>query len=407
MKNIFKIAGSIASIFALTFFISCGKDDGGEDNPNTTIINFSDSELTVAESDGSITLTIDFDRELAEDAHFTVQVSGTATFGEDYTIDAETGVELFHIYVTAGQTSASITLDLVDDLDIEVDETIVLELVSDLEILWPGDDAFLMIKLTSEDYEEVLVAIGSTTSELFMAETGNKLLDLSFNNVSFGFISSFGYDVENEVGYVIADAKLQALDLNTGEATILFDNTDPNVSFNSFYDILVDDESILFSSFIEDDASNGRKLGLSLFEKESGSLSSYSFISPDDINYSGGLANTMSDDQVYFGSFGGKIYTVNRETGVGTNPVQMTINDLTSFIDDFSEFNLNELYVLDFATAQNGSAYALVESYESFVNRMTFLVEVDFTSGETSYIRSFNTGKDIRGLSFVPTAFFE
>ena len=80
------------------------------------------ADQTVGEADGAVTITVNLSAASASDVSIPFTVSGTATDGSDFSITTSP------ITITAGQTSADVTVTVTDDMDVESTETVIVTL---------------------------------------------------------------------------------------------------------------------------------------------------------------------------------------------------------------------------------------------------------------------------------------
>ncbi len=117
--------------YSLEVTVSDGTDTSEEtivtininDIADTPTVSFSSSESSGDESVGSIELQVNLSYSEGYDVSVDYTVQGTATEGEDYTLEDGT------LTISAGSTSGTITIaDIVDDKLSEEDETVVVTL---------------------------------------------------------------------------------------------------------------------------------------------------------------------------------------------------------------------------------------------------------------------------------------
>jgi hypothetical protein len=107
--------------------------EGTEQNPFIRLDNSLQGSAAVGEDDGGISIEIQNLFPVETDVTVTYSLGGTATFGEDYTISGATasGGDIVVPFdaSTVGISTAGLSIDIINDCDIEEGETIVLELV--------------------------------------------------------------------------------------------------------------------------------------------------------------------------------------------------------------------------------------------------------------------------------------
>jgi len=84
------------------------------------MISWTVASRNIAESATTIEITADLSYATTKDVTVPITVSGTADLVTDYTIDSQT------LFIGAGEETASVFITLIDDLYIEIDETIEL-----------------------------------------------------------------------------------------------------------------------------------------------------------------------------------------------------------------------------------------------------------------------------------------
>jgi len=415
MKNILKTAGRIASVFVLTFFISCGKDGEGTNTPSIveTTIDFSEADFTVAESDGQQTVTVNLGSELPEDVSFTIEVSGTATYGEDYTIeDQNASSGSFEVNMEAGQTAITFTLDLINDQEVEEDETLVLTLASDVDFLQVGSKASITLKITSEDYEEYLVAIDWYKSSNTLVEidpaNGSVLSNLVevTNNGNDLAIQAFTFDSKSELGYVASTSdEFYSIDLKTGEATLLQTSLNgDNFEVIAISSLLVVGNELLYISRLRDTDTRSDMYSLSRLNLLSNEITHH-FIDGTSVYF--GVTKTDSDNEFYLGREGKIAFaTVANSGDVSiTNEIQLQADDSTPFTT-FEGVSLSDISLRHIAVNQHGEAFAQLFSFVIASNYNEYFASIDPSTGMIEHIATI-PGGFISGHTFIPASAFE
>ncbi|MBR9854184.1 MAG: YncE family protein [Algicola sp.] len=108
-----------AAGFATLFMTSCSNDDNGG-IPMDGTISASVSSTDLTEDAGTVTVTFSTTEEFDTDVQISYSVEGSATSGADY--EALPG----SVTLTAGETSITQNLVVIDDDEVEEEETIVL-----------------------------------------------------------------------------------------------------------------------------------------------------------------------------------------------------------------------------------------------------------------------------------------
>lgn len=352
-------------------------------------------------------------------------ISGTATYGEDYTTTPDGSGSSFDVNVLANDASATITFSPIDDEDVEDDETVIFTITTDAEGLDLGAKTTLTVTLASDDVDDtpVLVSVERSTGTMYEVSTSDgtltKIMDLTYDGNAISEIRSFVYDESTNKGFLgtsgNSDGYFYSLDMSSGIATLLNDNSNDfnigEVTWDGIADLLIDGDHVMSSIYMQVKTDNGDIFsnGLAWFNKTTGVLDSYLFPSyenDDDNICCGGALTYNGSDGVYYGSNKGKIYSMNTTSGLGNNPITLSTDDASPFISDIASFDLSYVHVQDFAVHKDGNAYAIV-LYSIEDNSKNFLVSLDFSNGKITYIRSFETKNDNHGLTFVPAYVLE
>ena len=178
--------GDITNEYAITAYDSSldGTDDQIDGNESwfsvskTIDLTISSSSSVFYEPSGSVELTASLSDTHSSDVTVTLVYSGTATKDTDYSGD-ET------IIIPSGSLSKSITITSIDDSEIEVDETVIIEVSSVLNATESGDQK-LTINLESDDVPD-LSSVNVDKAEIFEHEKSVITAEIS---------SAFGKDVE-------------------------------------------------------------------------------------------------------------------------------------------------------------------------------------------------------------------
>lgn len=188
---------SMLTLVAVTCFTSCDDD---EFNPAGSTIAFAGSS-TVNENDGELEITIT--RESGAGLlELTFELSGTATAGEDYLLPESNTVFL----PVNGETM--ITIPLIDDDEVEGDETIIITLIEEnleLVVTLADDDTF--------PYEEGLLVSNegpfnngfgtvSFINNLFTEIDNDIYQDVNSDNLG-NIVNSIGFNEDD--AYIVAN----------------------------------------------------------------------------------------------------------------------------------------------------------------------------------------------------------
>jgi len=116
-----KIEKFIAGAVLVLLFQACSKDDTN----SVDTVEFSSTSQTIAESAGTIKLPIMITKALNSSVQLYFDFSGTAAMNGDYQVLTPSPIT-----INSGETTAFISLQVIDDSIIESSETIVVKLVA-------------------------------------------------------------------------------------------------------------------------------------------------------------------------------------------------------------------------------------------------------------------------------------
>jgi hypothetical protein len=266
--------------------------------------------------------------------------------------------------------------------------------------------------------KEVLVTIERSTGKMYSidTETGatTEIMTITLDGSDFVGIRSFVYDPATKKGYVgsagtaACDGCFYSVDMKTGEATLLNDNTSeaaPN-SLDAISDLLVDGENILgstWATFPIDELTTDSGIGLIWFNKSTGAYDDYYLA---DKCCGGALAYGGLTDGVYLGGTG-ELYAINTTTKTVGDPIILDTDDITPFTTAVPTFTLNDTYIQEFAEDKKGNVYAVVYFGATSQNSGTtfyFFVSITPATGKMTYISTLATTRPAQkhALAFVP-----
>ena len=196
-----------------------------DEQPGT--LAFLQSEASVNEDDGTLTLTVA--RTGGSDGEVTVSYAtadGTAEAGQDYTSNSGT------LVFAEGETSKNIVLQITDDIDIEANETLTVSLTEPTGGAVLGAINLVTVTIIEDDVPGVLAFSTDTAS---VSEDGNSItLTVSRTNGNDGEVS-VAFDTNDGTAIAGQDFTAQSgtLDFGNGvtsqEITIpIIDNTEIN-----------------------------------------------------------------------------------------------------------------------------------------------------------------------------------
>lgn len=253
-----------ATIIGL-LFNSCSDDDEGPFIPSVGVTT---AESSYSEGDGSVTVTFTTTETYATDVTLTYEISGTAIAGEDF--EALSG----SLTLSAGENLVNESLNLIDDEEVEQQETIVITLLSvdgDTNFATSGDSVTLT--LTDNDsfaYENGILVMhegnffGGNASVSFVTDDLTSATNGIFNEVneevlgdtaqSMGFNGDMAYIVVNNsqtvevvnrfsfesvgtVGAGLLNPRYIAFANGKGYVTNWGDGSDPNDDYVAVIDL--------------------------------------------------------------------------------------------------------------------------------------------------------------------------
>jgi hypothetical protein len=142
------------------------------------VINFSNAAQTVSEIVGSVSLAVTLDRPGVVDITVPYTVSGTATDGSvDHDLNGGS------ITFPAGQTSTQVSFNIIDDSEIEPDETVVITLGNPSNAAL-GTNIEHTVTIVSDDYSVSGTVTGYATSGLVL-QNNNSTLPVSGSIFTF------------------------------------------------------------------------------------------------------------------------------------------------------------------------------------------------------------------------------
>jgi hypothetical protein len=116
-----------------------------------TLASFVTNSFTVNEVNATHTINLAFSKPLNEDGSLTIAVQGNATYGSDFVTSPASSVNKITLPLTAGDTLATITLTLKDDLVDELAETIVFTINTSAGGIQPGVPSSITVTINDND----------------------------------------------------------------------------------------------------------------------------------------------------------------------------------------------------------------------------------------------------------------
>lgn len=399
-------------ITGIIFLTNCGKDDA---SITPVEIGFDGNTLALAEDIGTGTIQVDLGAAAPIGASFTITIGGSATYGEDYTTDPDGSSGAFTIDVSKGDANKTFSLIINDDDLAEGEETITFSISSENTALELGAFTTLTTTITSND--DVMVVIERSTGKMYSVDPSDGSLTeemtIMYDGSALTGIKSFVYDPATGKGFIGCAwgdfAKFYSMDMDTGVATLLNDNSDADYERDGIADLLIDGDFVLASTYYDVPPNGSGSHGFNWFNKTTGALEDH--IQVSDACCGGALAYGGLSGSVYDGSDDGEIYVTDLTDGSETL-VTLTVANTTPFTDVDPLFDITNTAVQNFAEHSNGNVYGIIYFGETGINRggttqkTWYLVTIDLPSGAVEYVSTLETNKQTQkhGLAVIPDA---
>jgi len=190
---------------------------------NATIIQFDSSSSSGLENISPVNIPISISSAFPEDVSVSYTLSGTATKGVDYTLDD--GI----VTILAGQTTANISIPIIDDILKEEDETIILTLSNPINSTI-GISGVYTYTIIDDDSKVPTIGFNNTSSEV--VENGNtidipvSISEASTKSVTVNYSVTGGTAIGDGTDYTLTDGTVT---IPAGQTTsnihvIVFDN---------------------------------------------------------------------------------------------------------------------------------------------------------------------------------------
>ena len=113
-------------VLTAVFTVSCESDDDGMNTDNSNgSITISANATTVSEDAGELLFTVTTTDAVLVDTTYEIALMGTALETEDYTVNST------NFTISEGETTAVITVNIIDDTTVEEAETIEISVISE------------------------------------------------------------------------------------------------------------------------------------------------------------------------------------------------------------------------------------------------------------------------------------
>ncbi|QLE02418.1 hypothetical protein HX109_12945 [Galbibacter sp. BG1] len=153
-----------------------------DDLPSVPVIDFSsENVLSFTEADGNATINFDFSETTSEESTVAISISGSATLGEDFTIEGSTS-NPFMLAVPVGSNAIAVNLELLEDMIDEDDEIITLTITEVTGGLEKGlnlqEQTFTLENVSSQTGLDYLETFEGFTGDAFLEDIGYKSFGL-------------------------------------------------------------------------------------------------------------------------------------------------------------------------------------------------------------------------------------
>lgn len=164
---------------------------GSPSPPSTCTVAWHASSHLAAEDDGTISVTISRSGDSAETATVDWRtLEGSATPGEDFE-----GVDWTTVAFVEGETSKTVTIQILDDELVENEETLTISLANPTQCI-PGPQADVLVTIVSDDVSQSTPQ-ANFTSNLEPAK-GPSPLTVQFTDTSKGIPTSWQWDFDGD-----------------------------------------------------------------------------------------------------------------------------------------------------------------------------------------------------------------
>lgn len=359
---------------------------------------------------------------LTEGYTVTVNIDpGTSVYSVDYTTIPDGTTGTFEVPIELGQSSASFTVDIVNDLEEEGDETLSFTLTNGAnDLIVPADtDNTLDFTVIDDDQVELYLYVGQGGSEdptgLYTVnpKSGAQVLltEITLDGGLFAFPGQIEWNSSALELYVTSfGATLYSVDITTGEAILEVD----------FWTDYADQFAPLTNPpAITGTYLDGNTIYLTMSGQDVATFTTYNFLANVDMS-----TGTVSVMQVDFSSV---------STGVaGLGLINDEVHIILQFLEDSGDGTGVYPVAFDVSNGTVGDEFAITYSPDlesatghiAGVNTMvsadlvnnTFItngrleelaydiMEIDPATGVISHITALETVDSQRGLSIIPTA---
>ncbi len=149
---------------------------------STPLVTFAQANQTKAEGAGKATITLNVAEAVASEQTIKVKVSGNGSASAgDYTLSPAATNDVVTLTLPANATSVSFDINITDDAEVELDETLDLEIVEVGNLLTIGTLKTAGLKITDNDKATVSFVAASASKQ---ERLGGQTVELSMNKPS-------------------------------------------------------------------------------------------------------------------------------------------------------------------------------------------------------------------------------
>lgn len=235
--------------FTVLFATSCSDDDDGGGLPIDGTISASVPGTDLAEDEGTVTVTFTSTETFAADVVISYSVSGTATSATDY--EALPGTAT----LVAGQTSITEDLVIIDDDEVEEDETIIITItgIQGVEEVSFSEEPLTLTIIDNDSYpfeNGILVvhegtffggnaSISFISNDLSVVQNG---IFASVNEVSNWGDTAQGMAFDGDLAYIVVNnsQKVEVVNRYTFESVATIGGSESSDFMNPRYMAIVD-----------------------------------------------------------------------------------------------------------------------------------------------------------------------
>ncbi|WP_298511148.1 Calx-beta domain-containing protein [uncultured Kordia sp.] len=156
-----------------------------DDDPLVAVIAFENAALTIQENVASATtIFIPFDQETTEGGTITIEATGDAVLGTDYTITGQT-TTTFTLPVSSNATNVSFEITAIDNTVFEADKSVVFTITETTGGLTIGNIPQLTVSIENDDSPpNPLIDFDAANTLTYNEDTGTITLNFELSNTT-------------------------------------------------------------------------------------------------------------------------------------------------------------------------------------------------------------------------------